>query len=131
MSKNIEATETKNVNAKPAKRGRPHKTLVLPETAKFTLTDVENLNPGIARLTIYNQINDGTLPIKATKETRPTGKPGKPGTIFITLAAWKRSQASKKAAKTRKANSATKIGDLAPVDLTPAAAPVADAPVAA
>jgi hypothetical protein len=112
MSKNIENTVSKRG------RGRPHKTLALPESGKFTLTEIMALNPGIARLTIYNQIKDGTLAVKATKETAPTGKPGKPGVVYITLAAWKHSQASKKAAATRK-----KLVNAPPVDLTPEEAP--------
>ena len=105
-------------------RGRPHTVLVLPSKSPFTITDIQKEN-GVSRLTVYNQIDDGTLQIKATKETRPTGGPGKPGVLFVTTSVWKRSNANKKAAKLRKMN--TKLATAAPVDMTPA--PVAKATV--
>lgn len=121
---------SKNTNTEVKRgRGRPHKVLVLPAKSPFTITDIQKEN-GVSRLTVYNQMEDGTLKLHATGEVRPTGLPGKPGDLFITVEAWKRSKASKKAAKTRKMNA--KLPVAAPVDMTPApvAAPVAD-PVAA
>ncbi len=114
-----------NKSVKSVKRGRKHIALTLPKTARFTITDIMAVNEAagnkVCRLTVYNQINDGTLQIKATKDTKETGTVGKPGTYFIRTALWEKNRQAAKAKRT-KATAPT-------VDLTPA--PAAEVPVTA
>lgn len=86
-------------------RGRPVKPLTLPEMSRFTLNDVRAVNPHIVcRLSLYTKIGEliRSKVIRKTRETQPTGGVGKPLRIFITSAAFNRSQGAKQAAKTRK-----------------------------
>jgi hypothetical protein len=105
----------KSAKSVKSTRGRPHKTLKLPPKARFTITEVTALN-GVARLTVYNQINDGTLRIKATKDVKETGQPGKPGTYFVRIPVTK--------PKARK----SKLATAPAIDLTPAPVATATAP---
>ena len=123
--------KTAEVNAEVKRgRGRPALPLVLPESKKFTISDILAANPTVkARLTIYNQIDAGTLEIHATGEVAErTGLPGKPGDLFMRLSDWKRSQSAKKAAKVAAKNRKAKLASVPTVDLTPA--PAAEVPAA-
>lgn len=117
-------------------RGRPSFPFTLPDTNKMTINDIWAKNPHFkSRLAIYQKVEKlkeataGDMRLKELTDTVPSSGEngvGKPLTVFMKYSAWKRSQASKKAARTVKAQ--RKLSKLPVVDLADSAVTVPEVP---